>query len=269
MEQPLSEDYSAQKDGWLNNTLWVVETYDLNQIASPRYSNKYTRTIQFIWRIFACLSLLGLLIAGLIYSESIEMFKAFTIWSLTLTSISFGLMLSNTFANSNNETQSSKFLWKISLLVFTIILTAEVIVTVVFWALLYSKENDPGHIFDNVDRFNLRSFHILPLLYLVIDFLTNNWILVYSHSIFIVAYILIYGIFNFAWVMISGNYIYPILTWKDVLTYLYAFGIVIAVLLIHIFMTWLSRKLHSPVVHRTATLNSQYPTHSTTERVRE
>jgi hypothetical protein len=95
---------------------WPLNKFELNQITSPLGRFK---KVQFVWRLFAFSSLLGLLIAELIEFEirikvsALNLYKAFTIWSLTLTILSFAMMLPYTFFSRKNRNWFYQFSWKI------------------------------------------------------------------------------------------------------------------------------------------------------------
>jgi hypothetical protein len=216
---------------------WLSDQYNFEQITTPL--GQYHKT-QLIYRFTCFLTLLGLLVALAIYLKTLSFYNAFTLWTLTMTIIYFGFSVAYTLLKIKVRQNYRILMWKATLILFETAIISEIIVSIIFWGFLYKDEvSNP---FKNIDKFNLHSFHTLPIISLSIDYFTNYWIFKYSHVVITTTYILIYGIFNCIYVLVSGNTIYPILTWKDVMTFVYIFMITLIIVGFHFLFTWLSMK---------------------------
>ena len=135
---------------------------------------------------------------------------------------------------------SNGYFWKFTLILFEISIVSEIVVTIIFWTLLYNQEPE-RHKIDNVDNFNFHFMHILPILLLLIEFATNHWKFVFRHIIFTIAWLTIYGLFNWAYTLGTGNPIYKnVLEWKDLMTYVYCGGMIIVATVFHLIFTFIS-----------------------------
>ena len=241
----------------INNFYWPSHYPWLNQIANP--VNGFRKT-QLVWRILVFLTLFSLLLSEIIYLWSLRPFIFLTLWGYTLSTIVFGMMIPYSFINKDQESGFQKYMYRTCLVMYSTAFTIEFLITLVFWTLLY--EGVP--VFQNIDTFNLHSYHFLPLLFLLIDYITNRWMLVYSHVIFIELFAVVYAVFNCAYVLSTDDIIYPIVTWRDFGSYMYIIGIFIGVVGVYIPSVYISHKKYrarqSNEVHVQYALNSDLDT---------
>jgi small-conductance mechanosensitive channel len=74
--------------------------------------------------------------------------------------------------------------------------------------------------------------HTLPLTYLTIDWFLNGINFEWSHIGPNVAILLVYGLVNYLYVTITGEEVYPVLTWDSGLAWAAAGGVAIIVVLV-------------------------------------
>lgn len=112
----------------------------------------------------------------------------------------------------------------LSLVLFELSISAEVVITAVFWIFLY---NDPGNA-----KYRANSFmeHLNPLLVLLIEYVINPWQFRHQHTVFLVLMCFIYIPWNYLGTEIKGEPIYDIISWEDWETAWYLIGIVILLL---------------------------------------
>ena len=204
-----------------------------NLTWSPIY-NQYKW--QFIFRSFWLIWMLFILIAGAIAHFNIGFYVAFTMYGVYFTTITFICLFVYSVLSERLDQNVKRILSKIWLILFTISLTWEVIITIVFWTVLTTRIK----MFDNLFYFWDDQYHIFPLLSLMIEFLTNKWKFEYIHLIHIAVWSLWYGIINLLYVLITGRVIYPFLTWKDWRSYIAVFAISITLVILHLSFTWIS-----------------------------
>ena len=89
--------------------------------------------------------------------------------------------------------------------------------------------------------------HYVPLGMLAIDFAINSILFNPWHLIITIIVMVLYGIVNFTATMVSGNPIYPIMTWKDIGTLYYALGILAATILSFALFSFVSIFRHSKI----------------------
>ena len=129
-------------------------------------------------------------------------------------------------------------LWKLAVFLFETSLTFEVIITIFFWAVLFPDQDTAFDPFDFID-------HIAPFLILVIEYSMNRIPFSMRHMPLSLALLLVYGIVNMCYSLVTGDPVYPVLTWLDVESY------VIAVILLafEAFLYWLFVKLTDFKIH--------------------
>jgi len=71
-------------------------------------------------------------------------------------------------------------------------------------------------------------------LFLWIDFILSYYISVKTNIVYPLVFGIIYGIFNCIYVLKTDTLIYPILTWVDVMTYVYIVIIIALFALVHL-----------------------------------
>ena len=172
------------------------------------------RKVQLVYRMLCSWMLLFMLISDPICLKSLKYLEFFTIWTLIMTNATFILLIAHYFSyKKNKKSLFHQYLWRIALVVFTLSITWEATLTLIFWAVL--RKDDPKPFFENIKTFNYNFDHILPLSFLVIDFITNKYLLIMTHLVFTILYAIIYVLFNCILVLEFNQKIYSILTFKD------------------------------------------------------
>lgn len=136
-----------------------------------------------------------------------------TNWGLHLTFFSLVLNYRAAQDQMENPGQVTGFAllrWRLAVIVFKVAISMEVVLTGLFWALLWHTPKE----YTFFHYFNITT-HSFPLAFLVLDFFLQKWVFRYNHVWIVLSVALIYAIFNYSWVVAYGKPIYPILTWKD------------------------------------------------------
>ena len=113
----------------------------------------------------------------------------------------------------------------------------EIVITIFFWSFEYDAPsyNDPWH---NID---LYGDHSLPLIMLTIDFCVNR-VYYELHSLWInLIYVIVYGLINMAYTLITGTAVYPVITWDSIVACCVAFTMVPFFMLLWLGVYYLSQ----------------------------
>jgi hypothetical protein len=123
--------------------------------------------------------------------------------------------------------------WKWHTILFQISLTTEVIITIIFWPILYTPAPAVGQ-FKNVDLYQASKIidNYLPLVILLIDFFLSNPVFLIRHMFFSLAYGFMFVFTNMI-VSLADEPPYSLMSWRS------ASGVLIPLLLILMF----------PIVH--------------------
>ena len=220
------------KDGLQRSTKYQDE---IDWAVAPIHDGVKTQSLM---RTIFVGALLFITIGGFIYNPHVAYAVTFTLWGMYATIFTFILLIIHTMRKEEALERSHTFLSNLWVIMFTLSLVWEIIITIVFWSLLYHE----FHPFSSFGAFWNHGFHILPVLFLLIDYFTNEWRLQHKHIWISLSASFVYAVFNAALVLISGRVIYPILTWKDWQSYVYIIGMIIALFIFHHFFVWLSYK---------------------------
>ena len=163
-------------------------------------------------------------------------------WGLTATSVYFISILTAYihahFANSGNQNPDASFkLWKCVSFLFQTALLWEVVITIVFWTLLwpyYPKDQNAFRLFLQQSK-----YHLLPLVYLTVDFTFNRIYFEWSHLWVQLTIFWIYGAVNI-YVTLAYYPVYPIETWNAVGSVIAAIAINLFILLMFVGLFYLS-----------------------------
>ena len=171
--------YSPRSQESVNNS--IVDT-TIEEIPRPYcwiWDPIFDISCTQLWiRGFWLVWLLFILIAGGISYLHMGFLVAFTMYGVYFTVITFILLfIYSLLYQLINHHSLIPYLKPICLLFFSISLTWEVIITIVFWTVLSTK----FRLFESLFQFCDQLYHIFPLLFLCIDFLLNKWILEYRH----------------------------------------------------------------------------------------
>lgn len=82
--------------------------------------------------------------------------------------------------------------------------------------------------------------HCVPFGMLFIDFVINAILFNPWHVIITIIVMIIYGIVNMSITLISGQPIYPIMTWKNIETLYYSIGILALTLISYLMFSYIS-----------------------------
>jgi hypothetical protein len=166
-----------------------------------------------LFRYIAVVILLFWLIVGFFVDEPFGQFIYMTTWGSYL---SFFSLLLNIFATDDQVNNPGKVVgwqfwrWRTAVWFFEMALTFDVMITVSYWTLIYSHQ--PHH---KVVEWYTVWIHILPLVSSLIDFYLTRWRFRMQRFVTVLAIGVIYGIFNFTYVRITGEPIYDVLTWES------------------------------------------------------
>lgn len=208
-----------------------------DQLRKPIYKLYKTQLI------FRCISLIILLfwfISEFIVKENAYQLVAFTIWGLIASILSFMLLILHSYNRKRKKTWYHQWLWRTALLLFETAIVWEIVITIVFWSILYKDVK--SFIFGGIDDFNMHFDHIFPVVFLLIEFSTNKYLFRLQHWIIVVFLGSIYAAFNWVYVLTTGKRIYPILTWKDAMTAVWVvalfFGMILTFFILYKISIW-------------------------------
>jgi hypothetical protein len=97
-------------------------------------------------------------------------------------------------------------LWKVCSYISSIALVYEVLITLVFWCLLYEK--------DDIDM-TKALMHIVPIVLLAIDFCVNRITIEKRHLWPNLGILVVYGIINIIHTLVSGKPVYKMMPWDS------------------------------------------------------
>jgi len=161
-----------------------------------------------------------------------------TNWGLHMTFISISLnsqAATDQIQNPGKVTGLKFFRWRFAVLLFQVTITTEIVLSTIFWALLWNPPAEKRFI----DYFNITT-HLGPAIFLILDFLMQKWIFKYNHIVVIFGVLISYTVFNFSYVKYYGHVIYPILTWEDMSSFILIGVIIVMAYLSHILLYTLS-----------------------------
>lgn len=126
----------------------------------------------------------------------------FTEWGYLLT---FLLVISTTFPKKKNKKTEKEAIF------LHVCLTGEFLITVFFWLVLYKDiEHD-----SLIDHIICISRHIMPIVYLILEYYFTEVLLGYSSIKYFVILMVGYFLNNYILTIYLEVKIYPVLNWKD------------------------------------------------------
>lgn len=195
-----------------------------------------------IWRVIICIYFYAVFIWSVIAYGPITL-RTLSIQTLFICTISMSLAvcatcLHNKYLQRDEESLLCSCLCRWAERVQSVAISIGLLVVIAFWALLWRDVplNDPVNyqVHGSVAFLTLIDFY---LCYSIISFKKT--------ILYIIAYGIFYGIWSIAYQMITDYPIYWFLNWKEhPMTAVYvAFGALIGVVFIHLFLCWSKQKL--------------------------
>ena len=105
-------------------------------------------------------------------------------------------------------------LWKWGIFFYEASFTFEIIITLFFWAVLFPNDK-------HVNPFTFID-HISPIVILLVDYSMSRIPFSIRHMPLAVIILLIYGLINMTWTLVTGNPVYPPLDFKSAMTAVWA-----------------------------------------------
>jgi hypothetical protein len=180
------------------NTVEPVSDLYEPKIPFSHYGVVYTRGVLLCLMLVAHIYLISI-IGWRWFPVSIIYFSNWGFWT---TNIYFVLVLMK-FPDREVTKRFSHF--------FHTLIAMEIVITVVFWTLIYPSSGYPkeGKIIQNF------AIHVIPIGCLLVEFLINKIHVCKKSFKYLVVVGLAYSLLNMTIVLITGKPIYPGLTWKD------------------------------------------------------
>lgn len=149
-------------------------------------------------------------------------YKYFTIWGMTLTTIYFLIVMIGYLCEYCNKGERgidpkpySPFrMWKWVTFTFQAALTWETVITIVYWALLWPTEDHSDGAWHDFIRTSIG--HLWPFVYLMIDFVLNRYYFEWKQIWLILITVIIYGGVNITVTKTTGIPVYSVLAWDSV-----------------------------------------------------
>lgn len=184
--------------------------YQLRRFTNTRVSY---HNIQ-LYRYIAIGILTFSLILGFFYDKPFAQFIYMTTWG---SYFSFVSLIFNVVATDDQYKHPGRvdgiifWRWRTAVWFHEMALSFDVMITIMYWGFVRSSQLD-NDVYYYYDIF----IHILPLVFNLIDFILVRWKFRLQHFVTLVIVGVLYGIFNFTYVKITGEVIYSILSWDPV-----------------------------------------------------
>lgn len=175
----------------------------------------------------------------MLYKEGAVALKFFTVWNYCLLWVLFAIGSLVSIRNSSQNTEVST-LDKIFVVLVEVELPVSLMVTVVFWTVLFPEErphqNTTWRWFDNISE------HVFNFVLILFEFLSNRILLYPERWSFAICWTCLYALFALTYDKIQndGTYIYPFLDSSSPHSIPWFLGICILVLAVHYMMCILS-----------------------------
>ncbi|KAM3137846.1 hypothetical protein pb186bvf_010089 [Paramecium bursaria] len=118
-------------------------------------------------------------------------------------------------------------LWVVTQLIFTIAITLEIPICLMYWGYIFPNEG--AH---SVNFFLLElNLHAIIIILIIIEFYLNDIIIPRKHGYILIFIAVAYLIVNLSYVLITGLEVYPGINWINVLSYIIAIATLILVFL--------------------------------------
>lgn len=145
--------------------------------------------------------------------------------------------------------QRNDSFWKITHVIFEISLNVEFTIFFFYWTALFNLD-----LADNINKpdfglwlFNDICIHFLAFFFLWIDNFFNHIAIIKSHLIIVVAFEIIYGIFNCIYTLKIGN-IYPPITWDTYLSYIFIIVLILITVAHYYLAFYFYHKIKKPII---------------------
>ena len=197
------------------------------------------KTIRFILFLFVTMEMWLLHHNLAKSSDFIRICIYFTTWGLIFTFISIWLGTYITFAKTSTKNKYSPFCaWKWYIFTYELAFIMEIIITCVFWLLLYSSmKKKPLYANSEIQMLGLVLHHSLPLILLVIDYTINAMPIVGRHIYMICFMCAAYLMLNYYVTIKRGTPVYGIMSWDSPKALMIPVGTVLAGLIIFSILT--------------------------------
>ena len=163
-----------------------------------------------------------------------------TVEGLFLTTVTMNVLVSSHLVFKPQDahyTSAPCRMWKVACYLFQMSFFWNVLITMLFWAF-----TAPNGGWSDLPTKQIRAKevidHSLPLLYTFIDWCLNSIGAQYSQILPNTGIILIYAVINYLYCTISGNEIYPVLTWDNWQAWVAAVGLIPFVALLQLGIAW-------------------------------
>lgn len=236
--------------------MWHNREQDYEKGTSPApYINKNTILVT---RIISFLITQALFWMEIVLVNK-TFFTYFTYWGITLTMLTFTLMMithlyemremrqqsasgqllpngSESARTMSTASPQNRRLQRLVGIIFSQTIAFEMVIVVVFWGLLYPTKKNPS----SFDQFRTCADHSVCFGLLVIDFCLNGISINPYHAIFATLFQLFYMVVNAIVTSVRGYPVYSIMTWKDVKTFIFVIAGLIFVAVCFLFFAYLS-----------------------------
>ena len=128
-----------------------------------------------------------------------------------------------------NDSSKPSQLWKVSSALFTVAIVNQIMVTALYWVLLYPT------IDHQLQEYEILK-HSVPLICLLIDFVLNNIVIEWSSLLPTLAFITMYLCVMIGYSLPEGQYVYPILKYDSQASWNLTAIIIVAVILVFVIM---------------------------------
>ena len=236
------------------------ERYDRVHLPAPCIP----RVVLTAFRALAALNTVTTWIMCVVHDRG-TMFLYYTQWGHTMTMITFLLLLvtSLTKRRSPNPFQEEESLassdslvrdsgdqvsrssrsegrlpvWKFALVLFSLTLTCEILITLAYWTMLYDPDEEMSQ-YETVINFFV---HLVPTLLLLCEFALNSVVFKFSHGLWLLFIFVTYTITNLIGTKERGTPIYSILTWEDASTAVMLVGMLLGGAVVYLALFLITR----------------------------
>lgn len=163
--------------------------------------------------------MLAVLLVELILAIRVKLYFYLTVWGVHLTFLSCVLISILAYCDRNTISfRGYKYFWRFTLVLFEIMMSTNVVITIVFWVFLFPEVDMSMYSF--AGKLDMVWTHCVPCVVTLIEYSMNAWRFKNSHWVVLLIFGLVYGLVNLIGTLIYGP-IYPIITWKDFMSYIF------------------------------------------------
>lgn len=150
-------------------------------------------------------------------NEYIRLLIAYTHWGVFLTMATF---IFSAIGCGVQFEDSSHFVHKAAFVLFEVSWTSEVVITIMFWAVIAIMDSGKLKEVSYSSVLHLLECHLVPIILLSVDFAFNKMEFIPSHGFLIAAVPTAYSFVSMLFSLKYDLHTYSILTWKDYKTFL-------------------------------------------------